>query len=188
MNLRETVDLTPAPASDIFDHEPRNPYQEDQGQMINCAFENGSPASLRHVVVHAIVEKDGALLLVRRAPHLLEGGKFGLPGGFLDRDELLGEGVLRELREETGWDGRVVALLRINSRPDRPHEDRQNVAFDFVVAPLQKVGEPDAESTDVAWVPIDALPPADSLAFDHGETVRLYLESRGKSGLLPILV
>ena len=29
--------------------------------MINCVFENGSPASLRHVVVHAIVEKDGAL-------------------------------------------------------------------------------------------------------------------------------
>jgi hypothetical protein len=26
------------------------------------------------------------------------------------------------------------------------------------------------------------------LAFDHGETVRLYLESRGKSGLVPILV
>jgi ADP-ribose pyrophosphatase YjhB (NUDIX family) len=123
--------------------------------MINCVFENGSPASLRHVVVHAIVEKDGALLLGRRAPHLLEGGKLGLPGGFLDRGESLGEGVLRELREETGWDGQVV---------------------------------PDEESSSVEWIPIDALPPADTLAFDHGETVRLYLESRGKSGLIPIVV
>ena len=156
--------------------------------MITCIFENGSRASLRHVVVHAVVEKDGALLLARRAPHLLEGGKFGLPGGFLDRDESLSDGVLRELREETGWEGKVVALLRINSRPDRPHEDRQNVAFDFVVAPLQKVGVPDEESSAVEWVPIDALPPADSLAFDHGETVRLYLDARGKSGLIPILV
>jgi 8-oxo-dGTP pyrophosphatase MutT (NUDIX family) len=59
------------------------------------------------------------------------------------------EGVLRELREETGWDGRVLTLLRINSRPDRPHEDRQNVAFDFVIEPLEKRGEPDAESSDV---------------------------------------
>ena len=155
--------------------------------MINCTFENGSRASLRHVVVHAIVERDGALLLVRRAPHLLEGGKWGLPGGFLDRDESLSDGVLRELREETGWDGQVSALLRINSRPDRPHEDRQNVAFDFVVTPLRKVGEPDGESSAVEWVPIDGLPPLPTLAFDHGDTVQLYLASRGKVGPGPIL-
>src|SRR5207247_2929977 len=108
---------------------------EDTCQMINGTFENGSRASLRHVVVHAIVERDGALLLVRRAAHLSEGGKWGLPGGFLDRDESLSDGVLRELREETGWDGRVSGLMRINSRPDRPREDRQNVAFDFVITP-----------------------------------------------------
>ena len=46
----------------------------------------------------------------------------------------------------------------------------------------------DAESSVVEWIPIDALPPADTLAFDHGETVRLYLDSRGKPGLVPILV
>src|SRR5574341_1314124 len=148
--------------------------------MITCAFENGSPASLRHVVVHAVVEKDGALLFVQRAAHLLEGGKWGLPGGLLDRDESLTEGVVRELREETGWEGRVVSLLRINSRPDRPREDRQNVAFDFVLEPLRQVGEPDHESTAVRWIPLDTLPPAAALAFDHGDTVRLYLEARGR--------
>src|SRR5207248_894102 len=84
--------------------------------------------ALAQVVVHAGVEQHGALLLVKRAGHRLEGGKWGLPGGFLDRDETLAEGVLRELREETGWTGRVVGLPRVNSRPDRPHETRQNVA------------------------------------------------------------
>jgi 8-oxo-dGTP diphosphatase len=156
--------------------------------MINCTFENGRRASLRHVVVHAVVEKDGALLLVRRAPHLLEGDKWGLPGGFLDRDESLSDGVLRELREETGWDGQVSALLRINSSPDRPGEDRQNVALDFVVTPLQRIGEPDEESSAVEWVPIDRLPPLHTLAFDHGDTVHLYLASRGKPGVVPIVV
>ena len=146
--------------------------------MITCTFERGSSARLRHVVVHAIVERDGALLLVRRAPHLSEGGKWGLPGGFLDRDERLEEGVLRELREETGWTGEVRGLLRINSRPDRPHEDRQNVAFDFVIAPLAPIGEPDQESSAVDWIPIDRLPPLDALAFDHGETIARYLASR----------
>ena len=156
--------------------------------MITCAFEDGHPAALRHVAVHAVVERGGALLLVRRAGHLLEGGKWGLPGGFLDRDETLAAGVLRELREETGWQGRVTGLLRVNSRPDRPGEDRQNVAFDFVVEALRQVGEPDHESTAVAWIPIERLPPPDELAFDHGDTVRAYLGRRGQPAAAPILI
>ena len=155
--------------------------------MITCTFEEGSKARLRHVVVHAIVEQNEALLLVRRARHLPEGGRWGLPGGFLDRDESLSEGALRELREETGWEGQIVRLLRINSRPNRPREDRQNVAFDFVISPLRRVGEPDDESSDVQWIPIDHLPPLDSLAFDHGDTIGVYLESRGRSASGPIL-
>src|SRR6267142_5950417 len=126
--------------------------------MIRCAFEDGGLGLLRHVVLHAIVERDGALLLVKRAPHMSEGGKWGLPGGFLDRAEHLVEAVLRELREETGWTGEVRALLRVNSRPDRPREDRQNVAFDFVVTALARVGEPDDEQTAVEWIPIERLP------------------------------
>jgi ADP-ribose pyrophosphatase YjhB (NUDIX family) len=155
--------------------------------MITCILETGTRATLRHVVVHALVERDGALLLVKRAEHLSEGGKWGLPGGFLDRDERLVDAVLRELREETGWTGEVQRLLRVNSRPDRPREDRQNVAFEFVIRPLGRVGEPDAESTAVEWVPLDRLPPLDSLAFDHGETVRLYLASRGNPEHAPIV-
>ena len=155
--------------------------------MITCRFEGGGRAELRHVVVHAVVEQDGALLLVRRAPHLPEGGRWGLPGGFLDRDESLAQGVLRELREETGWEGQVAGLLRINSRPDRAREDRQNVAFDFVVTPLRRSGDPDDESSAVEWIPIDRLPRLDSLAFDHGDTIRLYLDSRGHSTQAPIL-
>ena len=155
--------------------------------MITCAFEDGGRARLRHVAVHAIVEKDENLLLVKRAPHLSEGGKWGLPGGFLDRDETLAEGALRELREETGWEGRVASLLRINSRPDRPHEDRQNIALDFVIEPLEKRGEPDAESSDVQWIPINRVLSLD-LAFDHMDSVRAYLDARRRSVATPILI
>jgi ADP-ribose pyrophosphatase YjhB (NUDIX family) len=154
--------------------------------VITCSFEHGGTVLLRHVAVHAVVERDGALLLARRAEHLhQEGGKWGLPGGYLDRDETLAQGVLRELREETGWEGRVIGLLRINSRPDRPAEDRQNVAFDFVIEPVRQVGEPDHESSEVAWIPFDRLPP---LAFDHGETVRAYLAVRGRPLPPPTLI
>jgi ADP-ribose pyrophosphatase YjhB (NUDIX family) len=135
---------------------------------MTCVFEDGGRARLRHAAVHAIVEKDDSLLLVKRAPHL-------------------SEGALRELREETGWEGRVVSLLRINSRPDRPHEDRQNIAFDFVIEPLEKRGEPDAESTDVQWIPIDRVLSLD-LAFDHMDSVRAYLDARRRAVATPILI
>lgn len=154
--------------------------------MITCIFEDGGEASLRHVVVHAIVEKDGALLLVKRSPKISEGGKWSLPSGFLGRDETAEAATLRELREETGWSGEVTALFRIITRPDRPHEDRQNVAFVYVVFPKEKIGEKDWESTDVSWIPIDSLGSLDAMAFDHGETIRLYLAWRPKHYPLPI--
>lgn len=155
--------------------------------MIICQFENGKRTSMRHVVVHAIVEQDGRILLGKRSEDILEGGKWGLPGGFLDRDETLEEGVLRELYEETGWKGEVISLFRINSNPDRPGEDRQNVGFDFLIRPLRKTGEGDSESTKVEWIAIEDLLPFDRFAFDHGQGIRLYLEYRTKKRPLPIL-
>ena len=54
-----------------------------------------------------------------------------------------------------------------------------------MVTAVSRVGERDDESTAVEWIPIDRLPDLDSLAFDHGETVRLYLESRGRPPAAP---
>jgi len=155
--------------------------------MITCIFENGNQASLRHVVVHAIVEMDGKLLLEKRTGDILESGKWGLPSGFLARDETAEEGTLRELKEETGWEGKIISLFRIVTRPDRPHEDRQNVSFVYVVGPLRKTGEPDKESSRVEWIPIEKLIPLKDFAFDHGESIGLYITYRKKPFPLPLL-
>jgi ADP-ribose pyrophosphatase YjhB (NUDIX family) len=156
--------------------------------MITCTFENGNTASLRHVVVHMIVEKDGCLLLEKRAGPILETGKWSLPAGFLERGETAAECALRELKEETGWIGEVITLFKINTNPNRPKEDRQNVTIEFIVRPIKKVGEKDWESSKVEWIPFDKLLPFGEYAFDHGETIRQYLEYRDTKFLLPILV
>ena len=156
--------------------------------MITCTFEDNGKALLRHVVTHAIVEKTGRILLEKRSEDLLEGNKWALPGGFLDCGETLEQGVLRELKEETGWKGEVVSLFRINSSPNRPHEDRQNVAFEFIIKPLERIGRMDHEATKVEWIPIDELWPFAQFAFDHGETIKLYLEYRKKHFKIPVLV
>lgn len=155
--------------------------------MLTCMFEKGQKASLRHVVVHAIVEKDGALLLEKRTGDLLETGKWGLPSGFLERDETAAQGMLRELKEETGWIGEVIALFRINTKPDRPKEDRQNVSLEFLIRAIAKVGEPDHESSKVEWIPIEKLLPLGEFAFDHGESIGLYLKYRKEKFALPII-
>jgi hypothetical protein len=62
------------------------------------------------------------------------------------------------------------------------------VAFDFVVAPLEQRGEPDTESSRVEWIPIERLPPLETLAFDHGDTVRAYLQHRGQLPVAPTLL
>lgn len=152
--------------------------------MIICRFEKGYEAELRHIVVHAIVEKDNGILLVKRTGDLLESGKWGLPGGYLNRDERAHEGALRELYEETGWEGEILTLFRINTNPLRPHEDRQNVSFDFLIRPTKKTGLPDAESSNVEFIPFEKLYKKEVLAFDHGETIELYMKY--KSGALPI--
>jgi ADP-ribose pyrophosphatase YjhB (NUDIX family) len=156
--------------------------------MITCSFENGNKATLRHVVVHALVEHDGCLLLEKRDGPILETGKWSLPAGFIERDETLEQCIVRELLEETGWKGEVVSLFRINSNPNRPHEDRQNISVEFIVKAVEKVGEKDWESSKVEWIPIDKLLPFEEFAFDHGESIRLYLEYLKKPFPIPLLV
>jgi 8-oxo-dGTP diphosphatase len=153
--------------------------------MVTCEFENGGKAHLRHVATHAIMEKDGAILLVKRADHLQEGGKWSLPAGYMEIDETAGEGVLRELYEETGWEAEVQTPFRINTNPKRKNDERQNVAIDFVVTPLAKTGTPDHESTDIAWVPVGEIN-FNELAFDHGESVELYCRWREEKFALPL--
>jgi 8-oxo-dGTP diphosphatase len=131
--------------------------------MITCTFENGNQNSLRHVTANAMVIKDGKILLARRSEGLLEAGKWGLLGGYMNRDETTAECAVREAKEESGWDN-----------PERPHEDRQNVEFVYFADVVAKTGEPDSESTEIRWFALNDLPVADEIAFDHGEDIELY--------------
>lgn len=154
--------------------------------MITCTFENGSKGSLRHVVVDNLVLQDGKILLVKRAPQLLEGGKWGLVGGFVDRDETIRQAVAREVMEETGYEVADITLFRIVDTPDRPGEDRQNIAFVHLCTAGRQSGTPDWESTEVRWFPLSALPEEQEFAFDHYDNIQLYREYRDGRVALPL--
>lgn len=155
--------------------------------MINCEFENGNPASLRHVVVDSLVVHEGKILLVKRTGKLLEGGKWGIVGGFVERDESLKEAAAREIFEETGYEVEGITLLRIIDTPNRPAEDRQNVSFVFFCTAVEKVGAADDESDEQVWFDLSALPPMSEFAFDHFSNIELYLKFLREPFVLPRL-
>ncbi len=105
----------------------------------------------------------------------------------MQRDETAAQAVLRELYEETGWEGEIISLFHINSKPHRPHEDRQNVILEYLIKPMKFSGKPDNESSEVAWVPFDKLLPLEEYAFDHGESIKLLLKYLESPFALPVV-
>lgn len=155
--------------------------------MINCKFENGKEASLRHVTVDTLVLNKNKILLIKRTGKLLEGGKWGLVGGFVDRNETLKEAVERETMEESGYKIKNIKLLTIRDNPDRPKEDRQNISFVFICEALEKIGDSDWEVDDQKWFDLSNIPDQEEVAFDHYEDIQLYLKHLENKIPLPII-
>ncbi|OGF21577.1 hypothetical protein A2Y83_01300 [Candidatus Falkowbacteria bacterium RBG_13_39_14] len=59
--------------------------------------------------------------------HRTEYNFWALPGGGLEKGETPWEGVIREVKEETGLDVEVIRLVDVSSKP---HED--NIGFTFL--------------------------------------------------------
>lgn len=66
-----------------------------------------------------VVERDGEILMVRRAtqPGL---GLWSLPGGYVDRGEVVERGAEREVLEETGVEVRATRLIGLFSEEGQP--------------------------------------------------------------------
>lgn len=153
--------------------------------MINCTFEKGNSSPLRHVVTNCIVTKGDEVLLVRRSSLLEEGGKWALPGGFMDMNETLIEAARREVLEETGWELEGLSLLTISDNPGRPGTTRQTVDIIYTASATRKSGEADWESEEVRWFAIDDLPDADEMAYDHLDHLELYVGQANDRATIP---
>ena len=155
--------------------------------MLTCYFKNGKKTSLRHAVIDVMIIEQNRILLVKRAPHISNGNKWALPGGYVDRGEFINDTAIREAREETGYDIDLGPLFRVNDNPNRRNEDRQNISFIYLAKFVKKVGTMDKESTEIRWFDLDKLPEEEDFAFDHRDNIRLYLQHQKKPFLLPII-
>jgi len=155
--------------------------------MITCKFEDGGEALLRHVTVGALVVNDSReILLVKRASkHRF--GKYTIPGGFLSRDENAEQATLRELKEETGYDGKILELFRVNDNPNRPKEDRQNVDLLYLVEKVGGEAVLNPEALEIKWFSGESLPPEAEFAFDHRDSIKKYFQYLKEQFKLPII-
>ena len=101
--------------------------------------------------VFAIIhDGDRRVLLCHRRDHDL----WNLPGGVLEHGEAPWDGVIREVREETGLDVEVSRLIGVYSKPDA-----NDLVFSFL---CRRVGGEIAlsdEADRIEFFPADGLPP-----------------------------
>ena len=80
--------------------------------------------------VGAVVVDRGRVLLIRRGTEPMK-GHWSLPGGLLELGESLADGVVREVREETGLLVDPVELIELL---DRIHREADRVRYHYVIA------------------------------------------------------
>lgn len=137
------------------------------------------------IATDAVVVQSGHVLLVERGrpPGV---GKLALPGGFLNVDETLLQGSLRELAEETGL---VIPIedaeryLKAHHVFDDPHRSARArmltgaFLFELPPGPLPSVTGMD-DAADAKWVPLADLR-TDNMFADHAFIIR-HLLAKGK--------
>jgi ADP-ribose pyrophosphatase YjhB (NUDIX family) len=120
-----------------------------------CGFVHyGNPAP----TVQAWIERDGAFLALRRGQEPFR-GKWNMPGGFVEPGEAGPEAIAREVREETGLEVEVGAVIGIYASSYGDGEDAQPI-FDVAFRCAITGGELEVsdESEEAGWFPLAEFP------------------------------
>ena len=116
------------------------------------------------------MEGGGIVLIRRRNPP----PGWALPGGFIDYGESAEQAVVREAREETGLDIKLLELFHVYSDPRRdPRQHTLAVVFIARAAGTPRAGD---DASAVAVVREGEMP--SPLAFDHARILSEYFTYR----------
>lgn len=100
------------------------------------------------------------VLLIRRRFEPLA-GRWSLPGGALEVGETLPEGLVREVREETGLDVDVGPVVDVFDRMTRDDDGRVRYHFvliDYLCRPTGGTLEPGSDVSAAEWAAVADLP------------------------------
>ena len=118
-------------------------------------------------------EKEGLYVLVIKRKNEPYQGQWALPGGFLEEDELLETGCLRELQEETGLKLDKVERVGVYDAIQRDPRGRTiSVAFTTKLSKRKTIKGSD-DAAEAKWM---LLKEVEEIAFDHGQIIEESLE------------
>ena len=112
------------------------------------------------VGVGAVILNDrGEVVLIRRGqePRL---GEWSIPGGRLEWGESVRDGIIREVREETGLEVDVVGLIDVVDSVTRNGSGeivRHYVLIDFLVRPVSGTLRAGSDAAEAHWVAYTAI-------------------------------
>lgn len=133
------------------------------------------PALTVDALVFRKSDENWEILLIRRGAEPFI-GKWALPGGFVDMEELLETACCRELEEETGLKINGMTQFKTFDAIDRdPRHRTISVVFYAILENEQSVKAGD-DAREAAWFAFSDLP---ELAFDHATILSEFLSSYG---------
>lgn len=101
-------------------------------------------------VVGVIFNLDDQVLLVEHVFHPY--APWGLPGGWVDRNENPDETVKRELREELALEAEVGPVIRVDV------DFGNHLDFAYLCYARSEIGNLSKELLNYGWYPVDAMP------------------------------
>jgi ADP-ribose pyrophosphatase YjhB (NUDIX family) len=129
-------------------------------------------------VIFTIFDSTLYLLLIQRSLTTnegtanIEGGKWALPGGFIDPDETAYDSALRELKEETGIENIHVKHFATYEKEGRDPRGWMITNAHYAILPSHYLDSRTAgdDAMDVKLFPIDELENME-IAFDHRQII-----------------
>lgn len=117
------------------------------------------------LTVDALIVYEGKLVLIRRKNPPYQ-HYFALPGGFVEVGETVEEATIREAKEETGLDIKLLKLVGVYSDPSRdPRGHTVSVCFLAEGSGTLKAG---SDAKDIGLFDLSEIP---RLAFDHNKII-----------------
>ena len=93
--------------------------QADEARLVELFAAEQGYATPKTDVRGAVFDAHDRLLMVRETA---DGGRWTLPGGWADVNQTASECVLREIREESGYEARVIKLALLHDRARQGHQ------------------------------------------------------------------
>ncbi|HKI90574.1 MAG TPA: NUDIX hydrolase [Draconibacterium sp.] len=130
-------------------------------------------ASLTVDAIVFVKEEDKFSVLLIQRGHKPFKGKWALPGGFIEMDEILEEACIRELQEETGLRVEKLTQFKTYDAVERDPRGRTISVIHFTQLDEKQPVKGGDDAARAEWFSVDNLP---ELAFDHLQILKEFFE------------